>query len=213
MEDPLQLPKSRLEALTDGIFAVTMTLLVLDLKLPNATGASPQEAFARLVELLPHLDDYIISFIVLCVFWLAHMRLLRRVTGVDVSFVWLNLFFLLFTTFVPPMTAFIGHNPTQPVAAVAYGCNLILILLFEALMWRRAAHHLIGETAADGDALWRIMRRRFGSAALVIVLGMASALLEIELATNVGYASYVYLLLIAAGVVHHRRDVDVRHPH
>ncbi|MFO1413069.1 MAG: TMEM175 family protein [Burkholderiales bacterium] len=215
MLTPLPLPKGRLEALTDGIFAVTMTLLVLDLKLPDVTGASPQQAVALLRDLLPHLDDYVISFVVLCVFWLAHLRVMRRIEEVDPSFTWLNLFFLLFTTFVPPLTAFIGHNPTQPVAAVAYGCNLILILLCEALMWRRAAHHLMKDSEVGGEELWRFMRRRFGAAALVIVLGMVAALVEIELSTNVGYASYIYLLLIAAGVVRHRRDTHegVVHPH
>lgn len=210
---PLPLPKSRLEALTDGIFAVTMTLLVLDLKMPDVAGATPRQAVARLVELLPHLDDYVISFVVLCVFWLAHLRVMRRIEAVDASFMWLNLAFLLFTTFVPPLTAFIGHNSEQPVAAVAYGCNLILILLCEALMWRRAAHHLIQDPDIDGDALWHFMSRRFGAAALVIVLGMAAALVEIELSTHVGYASYLYLLLIAAGIVRHRRDTHESHPH
>jgi len=212
MLTPLPLPKSRLEALTDGIFAVTMTLLVLDLKLPDVTGATPRQAVARLIELLPHFDDYVISFVVLCVFWLGHLRLMRRVEDVDPSFAWLNLAFLLFTTFVPPLTAFIGHNAEQPVAAVAYGCNLILILLCEALMWRRAAHHLMPRTASDNDALWRFMRGRFSAAALVIVLGMVAALIEIELATNVELASYIYLLLIAAGVVRHRQDTHVANP-
>ncbi|MFO1396264.1 MAG: TMEM175 family protein [Burkholderiales bacterium] len=210
---PLPLPKARLEALTDGIFAVTMTLLVLDLKLPNVADATPREAVVRLVELLPHLDDYVISFVVLCVFWLAHLRVMRRIEDVDASFAWLNLLFLLFTTFVPPMTAFIGHNSEQPVAAVAYGCNLILILLCEALMWRRAAHHLMPKAKEDGDELWLSMRRRFIAAALVIVLGMLAALVEIEVATNVGFASYLYLLLIAAGIVRHRSDTHEAHSH
>ena len=210
---PLPLPKARLEALTDGIFAVTMTLLVLDLKLPDVSGATPGEALARLVELLPHFDDYVISFVVLCVFWLAHLRVMRRIEEVDASFTWLNLFFLLFTTFVPPLTAFIGHNSEQPVAAVTYGCNLILILLCEALMWRRAAHHLMRKAEDDNDELWRFMRRRFAAAALVIVLGMLAALIEIEVTTNVGLASYIYLLLIAAGIVRHRSDTHEAHPH
>jgi len=198
---PLPLPKSRLEALTDGIFAVTMTLLVLDLKLPEHIGADSREATAKLLALLPHLDDYVISFVVLCVFWLAHLRLIRRLRDVDTMFVWLNMAFLLFTTFVPPLTALIGNNPTQPLAAIVYGCGLMLILLFEALMWRHAARRLFNETVIDAAAVWQLMRRRFVLAAFVIFLGIVSALFEIEFATQVGYASYVYLLLIAAGLI------------
>lgn len=205
VSEPLLLPKSRLEALTDGIFAVTMTLLVLDLKLPEHIGNDTREVLANLAMLLPHMDDYVISFVVLCVYWLAHLRLLRRLRDVDTTFVWLNLAFLLFTTFVPPLTAFIGHNSTQPVAAILYGCDLMLILLFEALMWRHAARDHFNDTVSDAEAIWHAMRRHFLQAATVIALGMIAAVAEIEFATNVGYASYVYLLLILAGFVRQRR--------
>jgi uncharacterized membrane protein len=201
---PLPLPKSRLEALTDGIFAVTMTLLVLDLKFPENVGTETIQVLASLLALLPHLDDYVISFVVLCVFWLAHLRLLARLRDVDTAFVWLNLAVLLVTTFVPPLTALIGNNPEQPVAAIVYGCNLFLILLCEALMWRHASRHHFNDSVLDAPGVWRVMRNRFLFAALVIVAGVTCALLEIAFATGVNYASYVYLLLIVAGLV--RRD-------
>lgn len=214
MLEPLPLPKSRLEALTDGIFAVTMTLLVLDLKLPEHVGAETSQVVASLLRLLPHIDDYVISFIVLCLYWLAHLRLLQRVRDVDGAFVWLNLGFLLCTTFVPPLTSLIGNNPSQPVAAIVYGGNLLALLLFEALMWRRGALHLSNETVVDGAALWDFMRRRFLFAGGVILLAIVAALVEIEVGTKVGYASYVYLLLIVVGIVRARHAPStVRHRH
>jgi uncharacterized membrane protein len=201
---PLPLPKSRLEALTDGIFAVTMTLLVLDLKLPEHLGRDHTEVVASLLALLPHVDDYVISFVVLCVFWLAHLRLLARLRDVDATFVWLNLAFLLFTTFVPTLTSLIGNNADRPVAAILYGCNLLLILLCETLMWRHASRHHFNDSVLDAPGVWQVMRKKFLFAAAVIVAGVACALLEIAFATRVDYASYVYLLLIVAGVV--RKD-------
>ena len=197
---PLPLPKSRLEALTDGIFAVTMTLLVLDLKLPEHLGKDHAEVVASLLALLPHVDDYVISFVVLCVFWLAHLRLLARLRDVDAPFVWLNLAFLLFTTFVPTLTSLIGNNGDRPIAAILYGCNLLLILLSEALMWRHASRHHFNDSVLDAPGVWQLMRKRFLFSAAVIVAGVACALLEIAFATRVDYASYVYLLLIAAGM-------------
>ena len=164
--------------------------------------------------MLPHLDDYVISFVVLCVFWLAHLRLLARLRDVDTAFVWLNLAFLLFTTFVPTLTALIGNNPEQPVAAIVYGCNLLLILLCEALMWRHASRHHFNDSVLDAPGVWQFMRNRFLFAAAVIVAGVTCALLEIAFATGVDYASYVYLLLIVAGLV--RRDGTAkarRRPH
>lgn len=206
---PLPLSKARLEALTDGIFAVTMTLLVLDLKFADRVSGDPARVLQDLLALLPYIDDYVISFVVLCTFWIAHLRVLRRASEADGAFVWLNLFFLLFTTFVPPLTSWIGHNPDQPVAAIVYGLNLALIIGIETLMWRRVCLRLWSEPATDGGALWRIVRRRAAMSLGIIAGGVIAALLEIRHAENVSYASYVYLLLIGASFV--RRHVDA-HP-
>ena len=206
MLTPLPFPKARLEAITDGIFAVAMTLLVLDLKFQDRVSGDPARVFHDLLALLPYIDDYAISFAVLCVFWIAHLRLIRRVREVDSTFVWLNLLFLLFTTFVPPLTSWVGHNGTEPAAAVVYGLNLALIMGAETLMWRRACRHLVNETVSDADALWRSVRLRFIVSLAIIVTGIATALLEIQHAQKVDYASYVYLLLIGAGLA--RRKLD-----
>jgi uncharacterized membrane protein len=208
MLQPLPLSKARIEALTDGIFAVTMTLLVLDLKFEDRVSGDPDRVVHDLLALLPYIDDYVISFVVLCVFWLAHLRLIRRVREVDATFAWLNLVFLLFTTFLPPLTSWIGHRSEQPPAAIVYGANLILILGCETLMWRHACRYLVNETVTDADALWRSVRHRFFGAAAIIVAGILAALIEIQYATNVGYASYVYLLLIGAGFVRTRIDTS-----
>jgi uncharacterized membrane protein len=202
--NPLPLPKPRVEALTDGIFAVTMTLLVLDLKVAERIPAESTQTAADLLALARFVDDYVISFFVLCVFWLAHLRLIRRVREVDATFTWLNLAFLLFTTFVPPLTSWVGQVPERPIAAVVYGGNLILILLFEALMWRHATRHLYNDSVTDARALWRTLRQRFMAAALIILAGIAAALIEIEFDEHVGYASYVYLLLIGVGLIRPR---------
>ena len=200
MIEPLPLSKARLEALTDGIFAVTMTLLVLDLKFTDRVSSEPGRVLHDLLGLLPYIDDYVISFVVLCAFWLAHMRLIRRVREVDAAFTWMNLAFLLFTTFVPPLTSWVGHEASQPAAAIVYGVNMLAINAFEALMWRRACLHLANESITDGSALWAQVRKRFLVVAVIIVAGIATALIEIEVGAGVGYASYVYLLMIVTGV-------------
>ena len=194
------LPKSRLEALTDGIFAVTMTLLVLDLKFPEHVFDREASAWSAMVATLNRFDDYVISFVALCIFWLAHLRLLRRLKEPDMLFVWLNLIFLLMTTFLPALTALIGENPTHPRAAILYGSNLALILLFEILMWHRMCRKLYNDSVTDPEALWRFVRVRFGMAMAIIVAGVLIALTEIRLGVSEGKASYIYLLLLAAGV-------------
>lgn len=201
MIEPAALPKARLEALTDGIFAVTMTLLVLDLKFPEHAFFRETDFFAALAAMATKFDDYVISFLALCVFWLSHLRLLRRVREADVAFTWLNLGFLLFTTFVPLLTSLLGAHPSHPAAAVIYGANLLLILGFEGLLYRRMCTRLANDTVDDPAALWRFVRRRFAFAAGIVMLGIVAALVEISLRESIGFASYVYLLLIAAGIV------------
>ena len=199
------LSKARLEALTDGIFAVTMTLLVLDLKFPEpAAGQTTFDAFVGLVD---RLDNYAISFAVLAVFWLGHVRLLQRCRGADVTFAALNLGFLLFTTLVPPLTTLLGDHPRLPRAAILYGGNLLLILACETLLWRRVCTKLANESLRDPAATWSLMRRRYALAMGVVLAGIAIALVEITLRENPNAAPYIYLLLIGAGIVRARRGL------
>jgi uncharacterized membrane protein len=193
------LPKSRLEGLTDGIFAVTMTLLVLDLKFTEGP-LGQRTVFDDLARLVDRIDNYVISFVVLALFWIAHVRMLSRTRELDAPFVVLNLAFLLFTTAVPPLTTLLGNHPALPRAAVLYGANLLLILICEALAWHRVCHRLANETLADGPSTWRLSRQRHYFAIGVVLLGIAIALIEIRIGASQGLATWIYLLLIGAGL-------------
>ena len=201
------LPKGRLEALTDGIFAVTMTLLVLDLKLPEHVEFGDSIG-AALADLLPRFDHYVISFVVLCLFWIAHLRMMRHVRDIDPLFLWLNLGFLLCTTFVPAFTAFVGNNPGHPRPAILYGMNLAAILACEAAMWRRALLHLANDTVTEPTAMWQWVRKRFVFGLVVVTLGMGLAAAQAQLGMRTRYASYVYLLLLGAGVLQPKLQVE-----
>ena len=166
MLEPPPLPKSRLEGLTDGIFAVSMTLLVLDLKFPPPQLVDAKGMWRTLLDLVPLLDAYIISFTVLCVFWLAHLRLLKRMRDVDLWFTTLNLALLLLTTFVPPLTRLLDEHATHPRAAITYGTNLVAILVLETLMWRHAMRNLANETVTEPSpcGAWLATASPLGSA-------------------------------------------------
>jgi uncharacterized membrane protein len=193
------LPKARLEALTDGIFAVTMTLLVLDLTFPEATADAT--FYDDLMRLVDRLDNYVISFVVLGLFWVGHLRLVRRLREADGMFAAQNLAFLLFTTLVPPLTSLLGDHPESPRAAVLYGGNLLLILGAEMLMWHRACTRLADEPLPDARATWVLVRQRYMLSMGVVVAGIAAALVEIVIGRSAGLAPWLYLLLIAAGIV------------
>jgi len=192
----LALPgKGRIEALTDGIFAVAMTLLVLDLRLPEARGLDDAGLRSALVALLPKLESYVISFLVLCVFWLGHHRLMHLVRGVDHLFLWRNLLFILFITFVPFTTSLMGEHRDLDDAPLVYGVNLALILAAQFLMWQRALFHLVDPAHAELAARWRSVRTRYAIAFVIVAVAVLLAALEWR------FAAYLYLLLFFVGTM------------
>jgi uncharacterized membrane protein len=188
--------KGRIEALTDGIFAVAMTLLVLDLKLPQTpTGIDDAGLRQALIALLPKLESYVISFVVLCVFWLGHHRLMHLVRGVDHLFLWRNLAFILFITFVPFTTSLMGEHRDLDDAPLVYGFNLALILVAQFLMWRRALFHLMELAREEAAARWQVVRNRYLFAFGVVATAVLLAALDWR------FAAYFYLLLFLVGTM------------
>ena len=187
--------KGRIEALTDGIFAVAMTLLVLDLRLQAAPGIDDAGLRVALLELLPKLESYVISFLVLCIFWLGHHRLMHLVRGVDHLFLWRNLLFILFITFVPFTTSLMGEHRDLDDAPLVYGVNLALILAAQFLMWRRALFHLIDPAHAELVDRWRVVRTRYVIAFVIVAAAVLLAALDWR------FAAYVYLLLFFVGTM------------
>jgi uncharacterized membrane protein len=173
-----------------------MTLLVLDLKLPAAAPGFDDAGLRQaLLELLPKLESYVISFLVLCVFWLGHHRLMHLVRGVDHLFLWRNLLFILFITFVPFTTSLMGEHRDLDDAPLAYGINLALILAAQFLMWQRALFHLIDPAHAELAARWRSVRTRY-----LIAFGIVAAAVLLA-ALDWRFAAYVYLLLFFVGTI------------
>ena len=102
---------NRIEALADGIFAVAMTLLVLDVKLPNGElFASDQALLARLLTLEHTFVIYLISFIVLGMFWVGHHAHFHFIRYVDHTLLWINLMFLFVITSIPFATDLLGDH-------------------------------------------------------------------------------------------------------
>jgi len=122
-------PKSRLDALTDGIFAVAMTILVLDLRIPDEgahpmTEASMAQAF---VALAPRFFPYVLSFYVLGVSWLSLIKVKSRGETVGAGYTRCWLIYLLLVTCVPFTTVVVGRYATLPIASSAYAANIGLM--------------------------------------------------------------------------------------
>ena len=119
---------ARIEALADGIFAIAMTLLVLDLHVPTILS----ELNLQLIHLLLNFLALTISFIILGIYWVGHHFLLARLKLVDLRFTWWNIVFLLSFSIVPFTTFLLGKYPLITIAQIIYALNLACcgILLF-----------------------------------------------------------------------------------
>jgi uncharacterized membrane protein len=115
--------KNRVEALSDGVFAIVITLLILDIRVPEVEYG---ELAVSLVAVLPRIFAYVISFGVIGVYWLAHHQSLQLIGKLNGFLIWLNLIYLLAVSFMPFPTALLGRYPMQPIPIVIYGLNLIV---------------------------------------------------------------------------------------
>jgi uncharacterized membrane protein len=131
----VQLSRNRVEALTDGVFAVAMTLLVLDIRVPELQPSDVSQLAVRLLALWPKFLSYAISFVILGVYWVGHHVQLSFIRKVDRPLLWINLLFLLWVALLPFSTALLSEYPMAQVAITLYGLNLIAIGLTLALQW------------------------------------------------------------------------------
>ncbi len=138
-EPDFTLSTHRIEALADGVFAIVMTLLVLYLqvpKLPPATGAP--DLWGALLGLWPKILCYVISFVTLGVYWVAHHLHFHSIERADRVLLWINILFLMAIGLVPFSTALLAEHYRVPVAAAAYGANMLAVGLILQLQWSYA---------------------------------------------------------------------------
>jgi len=193
--------KNRIEALTDGIFAVAMTLLVLDIKPPLHLRFETNEALVEHLSVLEHsFVMYAISFVVLAMFWMGHHLQFHFVRHVDRQLLWINLVFLLLAVVVPFSTNLVGDHGHLQLPVVLYAVNLLVLtlLLFLQLRHLAARPHLIAPDLTP-EAIAHLHRQLllFG---VVPVVSIAASFYSPRL------GMYLYALLAVAAFLPGRID-------
>jgi uncharacterized membrane protein len=124
----------RIVFFSDAVFAIAITILVLDIRLPD--GVSPAELPAQVLALGPKYLSYAISFLVLAIYWQAHHMVFRLIRGYDGTLVWLNFLFLMAVAFLPFPTSLLGEYSGEQVSVVIYAANAaVASLLLTAISW------------------------------------------------------------------------------
>jgi len=133
--------KGRLEAFSDGVIAILITIMVLELKVPTGTDLD------ALRELLPTLSCYVLSFVFIGIYWNNHHHMLHAAERVNGRILWANLHLLFWLSLIPFLTAWMGRNWAASVPVALYGVDLLLAgCAYFVLARTLVAHHGAGST-------------------------------------------------------------------
>jgi uncharacterized membrane protein len=175
--------KSRVEAFSDGVLAIIITIMVLELRTPD--GAT----WSALSEVLPTFLSYLLSFAYVGIYWNNHHHMFHLVDRVDGSVLWANLHLLFWLSLIPFTTRWMDDNEFQQVPVVVYGLNLLLAAVAYFLLQRR----LLRLQGPQGDLAVAIGGDWKGKASPVIYLvGIALSFLTPALSL----AAYTVVALI-----------------
>jgi len=130
----LLIPTRRVETLTDGLFAIAMTILVVTIQIPVGPIHTADLFVQTTSEIIPKFAVYFLSFLLLAVFWVDH-HMFYLVKKSNFTLIWLNIFWLMFIALLPLSTSIIAQFPEYQLAQLIFDFNLLFIGLFFYIIW------------------------------------------------------------------------------
>ncbi len=177
------MPKGRLEAFSDGVLAVIITIMVLDMRPPQGSG------FAALRPLLPVFVSYVLSFVYVGIYWNNHHHLLQATQHVEGGILWANLHLLFWLSLTPFATAWMGENHFEPWPVALYG----VVLLFAGVAYFILTRTLIAHHGKDSMLARSIGSDRKGMLSVVVY----AAAIPLSFARpSLAFAGYVLVAIM-----------------
>ncbi len=202
-----ELGKNRIEALSDGIFAIAMTLLVLNFHIPSLPhDASNVRVLPALLGMWPVFTTYAVSFLSLGVFWIGHHNMYHAVRRSDRPLLWLSILFFMFVSSLPFTTSVLNAFPKTQVAPLFFGANLTLIGWLLYAQWAYAGRQPEMLAAFVTDHHRRMVGRRFLAYPIVATLTMLICFWSIPISLG------LYLILLPLYVIPGRIESPVPGP-
>jgi uncharacterized membrane protein len=150
--------KGRLEAFSDGMIAVFITIMVLELKVPHGPD------WAALRPMAPTFCTYVLSYVFLGIYWNNHHHLLHATTRINGKILWANLHLLFWLSLVPLTTGWMGENHLAPLPTAVYGADL----LFSAIAWVILQNAILAHEGAGSRLAVAVGRDRKGKLSLAL---------------------------------------------
>ncbi|MBS1795977.1 MAG: DUF1211 domain-containing protein [Acidobacteria bacterium] len=169
-----ELQLERIVFFSDAVFAIAITLLIIEIKVPHLEGERRGVEFLQAVlDLLPKFIGYFLSFFVIGAYWSGHHRIYGYIERWDYTLVRRNIVFLSAIAFIPFATAFLSDYFTQFVPLALYSLTLTAAGLLELYQWRYAVNNSLTSVAADsaiaGQLGWRALAVPLASVVVILV--------------------------------------------
>jgi uncharacterized membrane protein len=158
--------KNRLEAFSDGVLAIVITIMVLELRVPHGT------TIAALNPLLPVFASYVLSFVNLAIYWNNHHHMLHATHKVDGAILWANMHLLFWLSLVPFATGWMGENSFAAAPTATYGVVLLMSAIAYFILQRRIITNA-GSHSVLALAIGRDRKGKISLALYVVAIGMA----------------------------------------
>ena len=149
-----------MEAFSDGVFAIVVTLLVLELRVPVLPeNFSTQDVLNELLHLSPKFFSFAMSFVIVAIFWVNHHQFFHSLEKTDRAMLWYNNLLLFWLSFVPFPTAFIGEHPVSMIPVMLYGAVLFFAGVSFNLMLRHAVKAKLFLKSVSDEVLNQSVKR------------------------------------------------------
>ena len=184
---------TRLENFSDGVFAIVLTLLAFQFKVPNfSNDVDLMQNFYELVRIAPYLLGFIFSFFFIAVFWVNHHHLYHVIKETNGTLLWYNIYFLFWITMLPFAIAMVGDHPLVPLAAVSLGFVLFMASIAAYLLFRYSyvKSKLVDETLSTDS-----IKSGLSKNMLAIVITLIGILIAFKW-VYVSYCVYFGVLII-----------------
>jgi uncharacterized membrane protein len=179
--------RGRLEAFSDGVLAIIITIMVLELGVPEGTSLE------ALQELAPVFLAYLLSFLYVAIYWNNHHHLLKAAHSITASIMWANMGLLFCLSLFPFATAWAGENHLAPLPTFVYGFVLLCAAIAYTILQTTIVHHEGGKDTALGQALGRDVKGRVSVACYLVAMLLAAI---VPVASAVLYASVAIMWLV-----------------
>jgi uncharacterized membrane protein len=189
----------RIEAFTDGVLAIAITLLILEVKVPHLETESKAGLWEALFKLWPSYGGYLTSFLVIGIIWINHHQLFKLIRGTTHSFLSLNVLFLMVVSFLPFPTAllaeYVREGKEQQTAAIVYTGSMLAMSIAYNILWRYASgnYRLLYPNVPKAVVKDISQKYNMGLGFYVVAFGLSFVSYEVSLTMTVLLALYFLL--------------------